>query len=290
MKLANFLFLTVTIATLISCGGKEAPKKTPKENRESEKKFASRMEKEMHDIIVNSKLEGSILLYDFQKERYYSNDLVWAKKEFSPASTFKIPNTIIGIETGVIGDTTIFKWDGQKRRMVDWEADLSLKDAFQKSCVPCYQDVARRIGYAEMKRFLGRFGYGAMEFTEETLDKFWLEGNSKISQYQQVDFLERFYHDGLGISEKTTEMVKEIMLIEKTKSYALYGKTGWGFVNNIDNGWFVGFLVSGSNEYFFATNITPKKDFNLDNFKQIRKDITIKTLQKTGWMNESTKK
>jgi len=284
MNKTSFLSLTLIIVVLASCGEKAAPKKTPKEKRESEKNFALRMESFMKKVVIDSKLEGSILLFDFQKERYYSNDHEWAKKELLPASTFKIPNSIIGIEAGVISDTTIFKWDGKKRENSDWEADLTLAEAFQKSCVPCYQEVAQRIGYAEMKRYLGRFNYGSMEFTEATLDNFWLSGNSKISQYQQIDFIERFYHDGLGVSEKTSDMVKEIMLIEKTDKYQLYGKTGWGLENNIDNGWFVGFVKSGTKIYFFATNVIPKKDFNMNNFKPIRKEITLTTLKETGWL------
>lgn len=265
---------------------KEAPKKvvkTPKEKRESEVKYTERIQQAFADILDSSKLDGSILLFDFQKEKYYSNDLEWAKTEHLPASTFKIPNTIIALETGAIeSDTSMFHWDGKPRKMKVWDKDMDLDEAFQISCVPCYQEVAREIGYARMKQYLGRFNYGNMVFTPSSLDMFWLEGKSGISQYQQIDFLERFYHDGLGVSERTTTIAKKIMVIDDEESYTLSGKTGWAVANNLDNGWFVGYVEVGDNVYFFATNVNPKPELALDKFGEARIDATKAALKAAG--------
>ncbi len=102
---------------------------------------------EFESLIDSADVVGAILLYDHQKNIYYSNDFDWANKGKLPASTFKIANTIIGLETGVIeSDSVIFKWDGRPKGNKNWEQDLILRDAFHFSCVPCYQDVAREVG------------------------------------------------------------------------------------------------------------------------------------------------
>lgn len=68
-----------------------------------------------------------------------------------------------------------------------------LKMLLEFSCVPCYQEIARKIGTIKMKEYLEKFEYKNMIFDSLTIDNFWLEGNSKISQKQQIDFLRKFY-------------------------------------------------------------------------------------------------
>ena len=144
-------------------------------------------------IIDSSLVKGAVLIYDPQKNTYYSNDFDWAKTGHLPASTFKIPNSIIALETGVVeNDSTLFKWDGKKRALAIWEKDMILHEAFHRSCVPCYQEIARKIGVARMKAHLRKFDYGYMLVDSSNLDIFWLEGASRINQFQQIDFLSRF--------------------------------------------------------------------------------------------------
>lgn len=83
-------------------------------------------------ILDSFQVNGSILIYDNDKNTFYSNDFDWAKNGKLPASTFKIPNSIIAVELGIIeNDTTILKWNGEQRKMDIWEKDLSFKDAFR---------------------------------------------------------------------------------------------------------------------------------------------------------------
>lgn len=234
-------------------------------------------------ILDSANVRGAILLYDLQKNTYYSNDFNWAKKGRLPASTFKIPNSIIALETGVVkNDSTLFVWDGQKRAIKRWEQDLILKEAFHYSCVPCYQKVARKIGVKKMKAYLKILDYGVMQFDANNLDLFWLEGDSKISQWQQIDFLVRFYQSKLPISNRTNKIMKNMMLLEEQSSYSLSGKTGWFIRNGLNNGWFVGYMEANQKMYFFATNISPKKNFDMDRFHAIRKEITYQALQEMG--------
>jgi beta-lactamase class D len=229
---------------------------------------------EFVNILDSFKVKGSILIYDIKNNTYYSNDFSWSKTGIIPASTFKIPNSIIALETGIIkSDSTVFKWNGEKRRFKKWEEDLTFKQAFQVSCVPCYQEIARKIGVKRMKSYLKKLNYNGMVFDTLTIDNFWLQGKSKISQMQQIDFLERLYYSKLPISKRTENIMKDIMQIEKTESYVLRGKSGWGMRNEINNGWLVGYLETNNYVYFFATNVE-KQETNMDEFPVIRMNIT----------------
>lgn len=236
-------------------------------------------------ILDSFQVNGSILIYDNDKNTFYSNDFDWAKNGKLPASTFKIPNSIIAVELGIIeNDTTILKWNGEQRKMDIWEKDLSFKDAFRISCVPCYQEIARKIGTIKMKEYLEKFEYKNMIFDSLTIDNFWLEGNSKISQKQQIDFLRKFYFSKFPISDRTIKIVKNIMEIERTENYILSGKTGLSSIEEKYNGWFVGYVETKSNVYFFATNVIPTDGLNVDDFISSRINVTKNALKQMNIM------
>lgn len=242
---------------------------------------------ELQKIIDTADVEGSILIFDVAKNVFYSNKFKRNFKGQLPASTFKIPNSIIALETGVVeNDSTLFKWNGEKRRLAVWEQDLTFKEAFQYSCVPCYQEIARKIGAKRMNEFLDTFNYGNMVVDSSNIDLFWLEGDSKINQIQQIKFLRKFYNSELPISKRTEKIMKSIMLIEENESYTLSGKTGWSIRDANNNGWFVGYIEKGESVYFFATNISPHEKFNMDMFPKIRMEITMEAFKILGILNE----
>jgi len=238
---------------------------------------------EIQTILDSANVLGSVLVYDFQKESYYSNDFEWSKQGQLPASTFKITNSIIAIETGVVkNDSTIFKWNGEKRRNKSLEQDLTLKEAFHYSCVPCYQEIARDIGVEKMKEYTDMLNYGHIKVDSLTLENFWLIGNSHINQFEQIDFLKRFYESNLPISERTETIMKHMMIQDENETYKISGKTGWSYTNELDNGWFVGYIEVNDNIYYFATNITPKHRFDINTFPAIRKNVTFETFKALG--------
>ena len=227
----------------------------------------------------NPDIQGSILIYDLNRNNYYSNDFNWAKIARIPASTFKIPNSLIALELGIVDDAnSVFKWNGEKRLFKIWQQDLTFKQAFHYSCVPCYQEIARKIGEKRMNAFVEKFSYGMMDIHAGNIDDFWLHGASKINQFAQIDFLKRLYFSQLPISKRTEHIFKQMFIAKQTDDYTLRAKTGLAVSNGNYNGWYVGYLEKYDNIYFFATNINPKDKYHKSFTKQ-RKTLTIKALQ-----------
>lgn len=235
------------------------------------------------EILLKNNVEGSILIFDQKVDSFYSNDFIWANKKFLPASTFKIANSIAALENGIVkSENDTFKWNGQERRLDVWEQDLSFKQAYKYSCVPCYQEIARNIGADKMISTLERISYAKMDIDSSNIDKFWLEGESGLSQFQQIWFLIKLKNKELPLKQNTYSVMEKIMLLEENQNYKVYGKTGWAIRNGNNIGWFVGFLEADSRTYFFATNIKPKESFSMDLFPVIRKEITMQAFKELG--------
>jgi beta-lactamase class D len=270
-------YLIIGLIIIVSCS-QQAGHKPISENKISNSKV---LRPDFQHIIDSAKVKGSILVYDPLTKTSYSNDFSRCDKVFLPASTFKIVNSIIALETGVVeNDSTLFKWKGEKRRLPVWEQDLIFKDAFRLSCVPCYQEIARKIGDKRMNEYLKKLNYGNMVVDSANIDVFWLEGESRISMNQQLDFLVRFYNHELPISERTSGIIKKMMLLDSNSSYQFSGKTGWAVRNGNNNGWFAGYLETKNKVYFIVTNIEPEEEFNMDLFPKIRSQISLEAFRK----------
>jgi beta-lactamase class D len=209
----------------------------------------------------------SVVIYDLKTEKYfYYNDSL-LNVPFSPASTFKIPNTLIGLETKILKDTTT-------KLLNDSMSDLTLKSAFQHSIVPYYQELARRIGTENMQSFVKRFNYGNQKTSPE-LTSFWLNGDLRISALQQIEFLYKIEKQQLGLRSETYKTLMEIFELRRSHPFSIYGKTGWGFQDGKDIGWLVGFTEWGRSRYLFATVMTsPEASYGTFDFGAKRISLT----------------
>jgi beta-lactamase class D len=224
------------------------------------------------------KVEGSFALYDRNSEAYILCNQMQFKQPFIPASTFKICNSLIGLETGVIRDEHfVIKWDGVVRRVPEWNKDQDLQAAFKNSTVPYYQELARRVGGKRMKYWLVRAKYGNAD-TAGGIDKFWLTGGLRITPEQQIGFLRRLYSEDLPFSKRSTDIVKRIMIVPDTTGLTLRAKTGWSEQDGRSIGWYVGYLETNSNVYFFSTCIQCA-DANNPHFAEARREITLSILK-----------
>ncbi|MEO1516798.1 MAG: penicillin-binding transpeptidase domain-containing protein [Bacteroidota bacterium] len=271
---------TTTIIVLLgifccSCDPQPTTESSPEEP------FLEVIQPKFQQMLDSKNLTGAILIVNPSKRVMHSNDFSYCQKPHLPASTFKIPHSMIALELGIVqNDSSILRWDGQPRGMKIWEEDLSLHQAFRRSCVPCYQGIARRVGVDRMNRQLEKLSFGQMQVDSSNLDRFWLVGNSHISMQQEIDFLQRLHDEQLPIQTKTSNILKKILVDEAGPDYVLRGKTGWSRDENNENnnGWYVGYLERGEATYFFATNIEPKPEFDMAHFPSVRKQITLEAL------------
>ena len=190
--------------------------------------------------------------------------IVWnearAKERFTPASTFKIANSLIGLDTGAVKSVDeVLPYGGKPQRLKQWERDMHLRDAIKASNVPVYQELARRIGLKRMRAGVKKLGYGNMEIGS-VVDRFWLDGPLAISAVEQTEFLGRLVEGKLLVSPEAVRAVKEITLLEKTEIYELHGKTGWHMDEKRQIGWWVGWVERDGKVYPFALNIDLKGD------------------------------
>lgn len=220
-------------------------------------------------------LEGTILVYNEREKRYIVYNPERARNAYIPASTFKIFNSMAGITYGAVKDENeIIKWDGVKRSREELNKDLDMREAFRISSVWFYQEIARRIGAENMQKALTDNRYGNRNMNGG-LDRFWLDGEIRISPEQQVDFLRRMYFGKLSFSEESVRITKNIMLLKDEGVYKLYGKTGWMDSGGIDLGWLVGFVETADNTYFYALNVESPQG-TVKNFLTARRAIVDK--------------
>ena len=279
-NISQLFALLSCLSILYSCQQEKAASEQQKIEEQEVVKSNEIVMETFQMIVDSNQVSGSILIYDSKNDKYYSNDFERAATEFLPASTFKVTNSMIGIETGVLKDSNhLFKWDGKPRRLKNWEADLTLAEAYKASCVPCYQEVARTIGTERMNEYLKKLDYGNMEIADSMIDIFWLEGEFKISQKQQIDFLKRFYNKELPISDRTFDIMRKLMVLDENENYTLSGKTGWAILNDNNIGWFIGFVEKGDNVYYMATNVTSLNQNETGNFAQVRLQIGLEALE-----------
>jgi beta-lactamase class D len=210
-------------------------------------------------------VEGSILIYDANNNQTFQHNPQRNGTAFLPVSTFKILNSLISLETGVIPDeVAVLTWDGIPRDFPEWNHDLNMREAFKRSAVWFYQVLARKVGHERMQKFVTEAGYGNQKIGgKEDIDKFWLQGALRITPQQQIQFLNRLYKDNLPFSKRSLSVVKDIMVVEQTPDYTIRSKTGLSMLGiTPEIGWYVGYLEKGRNVYFFAVNmdIRSKKD------------------------------
>ena len=175
---------------------------------------------------------------------------------YSPASTFKIVNSLIGIQTGVIRDEKmVIKWDSVNRWNADWNKDLTMQEAFKVSAVPYFQEVARRIGKDTMKRWIDSLAYGNKNCTGP-VDSFWLNNRLKITADEELGLVKKLYFDQLPFFPRTQGIVRKVMLQEDNANYKLSYKTGWGKTDSGNElGWIVGWIEENKHVYFFSMNL-----------------------------------
>jgi beta-lactamase class D len=207
------------------------------------------------DVFTDAKVQGAFILLDVDKGTAFTVNPALVDKRFLPASTYKIPNTLIGLETGVIsGETFTLPWDGKKREIDAWNRDQDLQSALRESVVWFYQEVARRIGQARMQAWVDKLGYGNRDLSGG-VDRFWLDGGLRISPREQAELLRKLITGKLPVKPEHVALVRKLLVVEETPGYTIRAKTGTAIRVPEQLGWLVGEVDAGDARYTFATLI-----------------------------------
>lgn len=220
------------------------------------------------DLLTERGLTGTLVVERLSDGRRWTANRERAEERFVPASTFKIPNSLIILETGVVADpdTEFLTWDGTARGG-NWDQDQNLRLGFARSAVWAYQEWARRVGHERMTNHVAAIGYGNGDIGPAAqVDQFWLTGPLEISAREEVDFLTRLHRRDLPFRAEVMETVIDLMERDRGAGWVLRGKSGWALRDGADLGWFVGWLETPDDVYVFALNIdmaTPEHDRHL---------------------------
>lgn len=215
----------------------------------------------VEDLFTRAAVNGTFVLYDVTTQKYVGYDKIRAETRYTPASTFKLPNSLIGLSTGAVTSVDeLLPYKGDPNPIIKyWAKDMGLKEAIVVSNVPIYQELARRIGLIRMKEGIERLGYGNKQIGT-TVDTFWLRGPLKISAIEQTQFLAKLAQGVLPLAKEVQYSVSNITLIEKGAGWELHGKTGWENAPGKGVGWWVGWVTKDNRVYAFALNMDIQKE------------------------------
>ncbi|HUQ29152.1 MAG TPA: class D beta-lactamase [Usitatibacter sp.] len=219
-------------------------------------------------------VRGTFVLFEPANDRYLVFNSQRAGQRFLPASTFEIPNALIGLEVGSIADgNEVFAWDGKPKVRGAWERDHTLATGMQASVVWMFQEIARRTGRERMRDWLDRLEYGNRDM-KGGIDLFWLQGALRVSSMEQVDFLRKLAEGSLPMTQRSQRLVRDALVVERTRGYTLHAKTGTAGGTRNAVAWWVGWIErKGRPAAIFAMNFAPTSTTRFDDRVEIGRAI-----------------
>ncbi|MED2972889.1 BlaR1 family beta-lactam sensor/signal transducer [Fictibacillus sp. B-59209] len=223
--------------------------------------------------------DGSFVLYDMKANQYHIYNENQSKLRVSPDSTYKIYSALFGLESDAItSENSTMNWNGIHYPYESWNRDQNLSTAMKNSVTWYFQDLDKRTRLDRLQAYFNQIGYGNRNLSEG-ITQYWLESSLKISPIEQVQLLKAFYTNQFGFKAKNIQTIKDAIKLEEKNGSLLSGKTGTGMVNNKNiNGWFIGYVETKDNTYFFATNIQKEDNAN----GSIAAQITLSILRDKG--------
>lgn len=201
-------------------------------------------------------VEGTFVLLEERSGELRGHNRSRAEQRFTPASTFKIANALIGLSLGAVRNVDeVIPYTGDANPfMREWLEPMGLRGAMKVSNVPLYQELARRIGLQRMREAIVRLGYGNQQIGSD-VTTFWLRGPLAISAVEQTRFLSRLAHRTLPFPDQAQRLVAEITQVDSGPGWSLHAKTGWQNAPGAGVGWWVGWVRKGDQITPFALNI-----------------------------------
>ena len=183
---------------------------------------------------------------------------------FAPFSTFEIPASLIGLETGVVHDPDRA-----------WQQDQGLRSALARSIDWYFSELATRVGEPRMKQWLATFDYGNQDVSGG-LDRFWLGRSLRISPDEQVEFLARLQREEFPVARRNLDFIKEVLNQESGAGYRLIAKTG---SSSDGEGWLVGWVESPGGVCVFALHLNSS---SFEDMARLRAGLARDFLRQAG--------
>ena len=218
--------------------------------------------------------EGSFVLFDSNRDSWIVYDMEHATHRISPDSTYKIYDALWGLEENIITpQNSLLMWNGKNYPFETWNSDQTLQSAMTSSVNWYFQAIDEQLASTNIRNYIQQIGYGN-ENVSGRLSTYWLESSLKISPVEQVKLLTKLQNNSLGFSSENINAVKDAICLSSSDAGTFYGKTGTGRVGGQDvNGWFIGYIETADNTYFFATNIGADSDATGGNATEITMSI-----------------
>lgn len=248
-----------------------------------------KVDKQLQHFFDDNGVTGSFGIYDNGSGQFTIHNVSRFKDSaYLPASTFKIVNALVGLETGrIVNEKMVIKWDGVVRTFPNgdtatgWNKDLTMEEAFKVSAVPYFQEVARRTGRDTLKFWVDSLKYGNKVIGPK-IDAFWLDNSLKITADEEMGLVKKLYFSQLPFQKRTQDIVKRLMIQEENANYKLAYKSGFGFRENGNAlGWMVGWVEENRHPYFFVLNIEGKHDTKMT---PLRLDMLKAILKQQGFL------
>ena len=207
------------------------------------------------------KFEGSFVLYDLGNDAWSIHDIDHATLRVAPNSTYKIYTALFGLEDGVITpENTFIAWDGKNYPFDTWNTDQTLPSAMRNSVNWYFQSLNEQLGAPSVNEYIQQLTYGNENMSGD-FSSYWMESSLKISPIEQVELLTKLQNNSFGFAPENINAVKDALCLSSSDAGTFYGKTGTGRVDGQDvNGWFIGYIETADNTYFFAANIGADSD------------------------------
>ena len=218
--------------------------------------------------------EGSFVLYDLENDAWSIHNKDHATLRVAPNSTYKIYDALFGLEEGIITpENSFIAWNGENYPFEAWNADQTLQSAMNSSVNWYFQKVDEQLGASDVYSYIQEIGYGNKNMNGD-FSTYWMESSLKISPIEQVELLTKLQNNSFGFSPENINAVKDAICLSFSDAGTFYGKTGTGRVDGQDvNGWFIGYIETADNTYFFATNIGADRDATGGNATEITMSI-----------------
>lgn len=207
---------------------------------------------------------GTFVLLDTETGTTQRLDPDRAARRYLPASTFKVYNALVALETGVVGDPdSVFVWDGVTREIPQWNRDHTLRSGMAASTVWLYQRVARAVGRDRYRAAFDRQPYGNGTVGPD-VDQFWLDSSLQISADEQIPLMDGLRQGLLAFRPDVQATVRDLLpvLVDDGRGRML-AKTGWGGFGSASGtqtplGWLVGWVERSDGAVaVFALNVEP---------------------------------